>query len=235
MNRLHIDSLTSIGAVEDGDNPESKIMFWKRKTEEPAPGLVEKEGDSMPFDVESLTDDAKAYITAEIAAGITAAAELVETPDPLPDDLPDVVKSRLDAQDSTIEKERVEKEALAKEVADLKDEMATEKYIERAKTLAPVLGDPDEMAPVLKALATADPEAFDVLDAQFDTLIVRDDFAKILTEYGDSAADGTAVDQITAHANEIRKTNPDLTPAAARAQAWRDHPELKAQSRKEGN
>lgn len=30
MNRLHINKLISIGAVEAGDNPEASILFWKR-------------------------------------------------------------------------------------------------------------------------------------------------------------------------------------------------------------
>lgn len=230
MNRLFVDSITSIGAVDEGDNPLSKIMFWKRKTTEPAPGPVVKKGDSMSFDVESLSDDAKAHVEGLVAQ----IAELTETPEALPNDLPDLVTKRLDDQDTVIEKERVEKAALAKEVADLKDGIATEKYEARAADLENLLGKPDEVAPVLKALATDSPEAFGKLDAMFDSLVVAKVYAPFLTELGDSSETGTAVDRIAAHAAEIRKNSPETSIADAKAQAWSDHPELKVLDR-EGN
>jgi len=229
MNRLRFKKLLSIGAVEDPDNEASQIMLYKSKDQEPEPGLVEKKGDSMSFDVDSLSDEAKAHIT-----GLEAQiAELTETPEALPEDLPDLVTKRLDEQDVTIEKERVEKAALAKEVADLKDGMATEKYSARAAVLENLLGKPEEVAPVLKALATADAEAFGKLDAMFDTLIVKDVLAPLMAELGDSSATGSANDQIAVHATEIKKNQPELTMVAARAQAWTEHPELKDLSREE--
>ncbi len=229
MNRLHIKRLLSIGTVAAGDDPEATILLYKSKTKEPEPGLVEKKGDSMPFDVESLSDDAKAHIT-----GLEAKiAELTETPVPLPKDLPDLVTKRLDDQAADIEKERVDKERISKELADLKTEMATEKYTARARVLANLLGKPDEVAPVLQALAKDSPEAFGKLDEMFDTLIVKDVLAPLMAELGDSSATGSAVDQIAVHATEIKKNQPELTMVAARAQAWTEHPELKALSREE--
>jgi hypothetical protein len=233
MNRLTVNSITSIGAVEDGDNEPSKIMFWKRKKDtEPVQGQVEKEGEPMSFDVDSLPDEAKEYMTAQIAAGIAEASE--EVPDALPDDLPDLVTKRIEDDADLIEKERVEKDALLKRITTLEDGIATEKYEARAAKLA-VLFPAEELAPVLKALATADPEAFGKLDAMFDTLIVKDAMAPLFKELGDTSSGGPAIDQISAYATEIRKNNSDLSPAEAKAQAWRDHPDLVAQSREEGN
>jgi len=231
MNRLSFKKLLSIGAVEDPDNEASQIMLYKSKTQEPEPGLVEKKGDSMPFDVESLSDDAKTYVS-ELETKI---AELTETPEPLPEDLPDLVTKRLDDQADAIEKERVDKERIAKELADLKDEMATEKYTARAAVLENLLGKPDEVAPVLQELAKSAPEAFGKLDEMFNTLIVKDVLAPLMQELGDSSATGTATDQITVFATEIRKDNTDLTPAEARMQAWVEHPDLRVQAREEGN
>ena len=234
MNRLHITRITSIGAVTDGDNPESKIMFWKRTQSEPVQGLIGKEGDSMPFDIESLTDEGKVFV-AELQSQIEALT-VEETPAALPDDLPDIVKSRLAAQDDAIEKDRVEKERLAKDLADLRDEMATEKYDARAEELAILLGDKDEVAPILKALATDSPEAFGKLDAMFDTLIVKESLAPLFKELGDTSVGGAAVDQISAFAVEIQKDAKEtMTLVDARAQAWRDHPELKVQDREENS
>ena len=230
MNRLHVDQIVSIGAVAAGDNEPSVIQFWKRKTIEPAPGPVNKKGDSMPFDIASLSDEAREYVT-----GLQAqVAELTETPVPLPDGLPSLVTKRLDEQDATIEKERVEKAALAKEIADLREERATEKYAARAAQLENLLGNREDVAPVLQAIAKDSPEASALLHEMFDTLIVKDVMAPLMAELGDSAAVGSAKDQVAVFAAEIRKANPDVTLAAARAQAWSEHPELKALDR-EGN
>ena len=228
MNRLTVNKITSIGAVEAPDNEESTVLLFKSKPIEPEPGPIVKEG-SMPFDIDSLTDEGKAHV-----AGLEARiAELSEEPAVLPDDLPDVVKSRLAESDEAIAKMQADNERVSKENAALRDEMATEKYAARAEALAVLLGDPADVAPVLKALAASDPEAFGKLDAMFDTLIVKDVMAPLFKEIGDSASEGSAVDQITAFATEIRKNSPDMTLVAARAQAWTEHPELKTQSREE--
>ena len=228
---LFIDSLVSVGAVEAGDNEPSKIMFWKRKSDEPVPGRVVKEG-SMPFDIETLDTDAREYV-----AGLQAqlAAYDVEEPAALPDDLPDAVVKALDTQSAVIAKMESEKNDLAKKLGSLEDKIATEKYEKRADALRNLLGDPAVMAPVLKALATAAPDEYAKLDAQFDTLVNLDGFKAVIEkEYGSSSDGGSAIDQIAAHAAEIRKSHPDLSPAEARAQAWVENPELVRQSREEG-
>ena len=101
MNRLHIKSLLSIGAVEDGDNPEADIMFWKkRSTQEPEQGLIEKEAADVKHDLSALDPDARAYVE-----GLEAqVAGIDESPPPLPDDLPDVVTKRLDEQSELLAK-----------------------------------------------------------------------------------------------------------------------------------
>ena len=228
MNRLHINEITSIGAVESGDDPEAQILLYKSKPIEPEQGPHVEKGASMPFDIESLTDEGKAFV-AELQAQIPSGEE----PAALPDDLPETVTKRLDEQAATIEKERVEKDRIAKDLADLRDEMATEKYAERAKALAVLLGDPDEVAPVLKALAAADPDAYGKLDAMFDTLVVKDSMAPLFKELGDSSVEGSAADQISAYATKIREADPSMSVVKARAQAWSDHPELKTLSREE--
>lgn len=230
MNRLHVRKLTSIGAVEAGDNEEANIVIYKSlETTEPEPGPLVEKGDPMPFDIESLSDEGKAYVS-DLEAKLAA---LTGEPAALPDDLPEPVAKRLDEMTETIEKERVEKERMAKELADLKDGIATEKWMERAKALEVLLGAADDVAPVLKALATDSPEAFGKLDAMFDTLIVKDIMAPLFKELGSSAAEGSAVDQIAAHAAKIREADPSMSVAKARAQAWADHPELKTLSREE--
>ena len=233
MNRLHVTSLVSVGAVESGDDPKAEILIYKANTTEPGQGLVEKEGESMSFDVDSLSDEARAYITDQVKLGVAELAE--ETPEALPEDLPDIVTKTLDDQTAVIEKDQVEKAALLKRVTDLEDGIATEKSEARADELAPLFGDKDVLAPVLKALDADSPEAYGKLNAMFDTLIVKDFMADMFKELGDSTDGGTAADKVTAIAAEIRKNSPDTTAAEARAQAWRENPELMAQNREEGN
>ena len=72
-------------------------------------------------------------------------------------------------------------------------------------------------------------------EASLETLKMMDVFEKMLTEHGDNGATGRAVDQILVYAKEIRKENKELSLAGAKAQAWQEHPELKTQSREEGD
>jgi len=230
MNRLHVHEITSIGAVEAGDNPEADILFWKTKeTIEPVPGQ-ESKGGSMEKNIESL-DDALARIS-ELE---TQLAAHVEEPAALPDDLPDAVVKALDEQAVTIAKMEAETVRVSKENEALRDERATEKYTKMAEDVAALVGPADETAPLFKAIGTAAPDEFEKLYERLAPLTNATAFEKLLGELGDSASDGgTAVEKIAAYADEIRKAKPDLSPAEAKAEAWREHPELKAQAREEG-
>ena len=187
----------------------------------------------MPFDIDTLPDEAQAYVRG-LEAELTSLRSAGEETPPLPDDLPDVVAKRLAAQDDAIAKEKVEKDRIAKELADLREERAVEKYTAIANELKPIMGDPAETMPVLKALGESDPQAFDALYGRMRPLVNMAGYEHVLKEYGTSDPGGSAVDKINAHAAEIRKAQPDMTPAEARAQAWREHPELKRQAREEG-
>ena len=199
-------------------------------------------------DLSSLDDDTRAAVEAHVADADAKVAKLetqvseleakvpaVEEEEILPDDLPEAVAKRLADQEDRIAKAEASAVAAEAKVAKAEDERLVEMYTKRAEKLRPVLGDPEVMGPVLKALAAGAPESYPVLDAQLDTLVNMDGFSKLLREHGDSGAEGRAVDQITVYAKELRKDDKDLTLAAARAQAWRDHPELKTQAREEGD
>ena len=184
----------------------------------------------MPFDIETLDTDAREYV-----AGLQAqlAAYDVEEPAALPDDLPDAVLKALNEQSAVIAKMESEKAELAKSLVALEDKIATEQYEKRAAQLINLFGE--GMAPVLKALAAGAPEAYTQLDEKLDKLLSINGYKEILEkEFGSSSDGGTAADQIAAHAVEIRKANPDMSPAEARAQAWRENPALVTQSREEG-
>ena len=184
----------------------------------------------MEKNIESL-DDALARIS-ELETQL--AANVVEEPAALPDDLPDAVVKALDEQAVTIAKMEAETVRVSKENEALRDERATEKYTKMAEDVAALVGPADETAPLFKAIGQAAPDEFEKLYERLAPLTNATAFEKLLGELGDSASDGgSAVDKISAYAVEIRKAQPDLSPVEARASAWREHPELKAQSREE--
>jgi len=232
MNRLHIKRLRSIGAVEAGDNPEADIMLWKSKPTEPDQGQTHtKAGDTVSkIDLSALDPEVRSHIEdLEAKLGEREA----EVP-PLPDDLPDIVKTRLEAQDEALAKERDRNEALASDVAKMREERAVETYTKLATDLSPMLGDPEKSMPILKAIGEAAPEPAAELSEILKAFAFKTEFAGLLKEYGSTDPEGSALDKIDAYAAEIKKSNPELTLASARVQAWQDHPELKDQAREEG-
>jgi len=248
--RLHVTKLTSIGAVAEGDNPEAEILFFKSKQDEPREGRIHRGGRMADdaIDLSSLDDDTKAAVEAHVAEADAKVAKLetqvseleakvpvVEEEEILPDDLPEAVAKRLADQEDRIAKAEAKAVAAEAKVEKAEDIRLTEMYTKRAVELQPVLGDPEVMGPVLKDLASSAPDSYPVLDTQLDTLVNMDGFNTLLREHGDNGATGRAVDQILVYAKEIRKDDKDLTLAAAKAQAWQDHPELKTQAREEGD
>ncbi len=247
--RLHVTKLTSIGAVAEGDNPEAEILFFKSKQGEPLEGRTHGGGPvaDNAVDLSSLDDDTKAAVEAHVAEADAKVAKLetqvseleakvpVVEEDKLPDDLPEAVAKRLADQEDRIAKAEAVAVAAEAKVEKAEDERLTEMYTKRAEELRAVLGDPIATGPMLKDLAAGAPDAYPVLDAALDTLVNMDGFNTLLREHGDNGATGRAVDQIAVYAKEIRKDDKELTLAAAKAQAWQDHPELKTQAREEGD
>ena len=197
------------------------------------------------LDLSSLDDDTQAAVEAHVADADAQVAKLEETiveleakvpveeKDGLPDDLPEAVAKRFADQEDRVAKAEAQAAAAEAKVEKAEDERLTEKYMKRAVELAGVLGDPEMFGPVLKDLASS--ESFTILDAQLETLREMEAFEKLLGEYGDNAAGGRAVDQISVYAAEIRKADPTITPAKAKSMAWTEHPELKTQAREEGD
>lgn len=246
-HRLFVRKLISVGLVEAGDNPAARVVLFKQKTLEPPEGRTNGGGLVDTLDLSSLDDETADPIRTHMAGLEKAATEAAATiaaleaqvvvegeDDPLAD-LPEPVAKAIAERDDAIAKAKAEAAAASAEVAKLRDEKSTERSEARAAELSNLLGAPVTVAPVLKALEKADPAAYADLDGMFDKLLTWDGMADLLKEHGDSAASGSAVDQINAYATEIRKTDKELTAAEARVQAWQEHPELKTLAREEGN
>ncbi len=254
MPRLTVKRITSIGAVESGDNPEADILFWKsatlptkRKTKNSSEGRTNGGGHvDNTLDLSSLDEDQAEPILAFVAGlqkEATEAAEkiaaleaqvVVEVEDDPLVDLPEPVAKAIAERDEQIAKAEAKAVAAETAVAKLQDDQATERYTARADELSNMLGKPADVAPVLKDLAKDSPVAFAKLDAMFDTLLTWEGMDVLLKEHGDNAATGSAADTLTALAKDIQKDNKDMSLADARVEAHHQRPELRVEMREEG-
>lgn len=236
MAELHVTEITSIGAVEAGDNPEATIMLYKQRghdqqdTTSADKSVKDRSKEMSIWDELGLDEDAvvkaEAHIAELVEKAVAEAREAIkkakedEEPDPLAKADP-AVKEMIEKRDREI---RELQDAVAKSV----QAQRTAEYAEIAKQLAPVVGKPDEAAGHLDALQKGAPEAFGWLKGQLEkvkNVVVESNLLKELGTSDDS--EGADVQDVVAKkVAEVRKSNPDLTEAAARAMVWRENPEL---------
>ena len=242
MPRLYIENIDSVGLVDDGDNPEAKVSFWKRrrKTTPPpvVPSIIETPGpDRAPPNVEkhmpehdlSALDDAdRTAIEKTIADGVAAAvrvteleaqvAELTPAPNPVDDADPEL-RAEFAKRDDKIAK----LEAL---VAASDDKAATAEYTELAKAHPRSFTDEAEAAGFLKTLGASNRPALDFLLGKLGAVEKIAAESKIFKELGSGDA-GSAKTQIEVLAAEAIASNPDLSPQSARELVRKGHPDLK--------
>lgn len=235
---LFIKDLVSIGAVDSGDNPESEIVFWKRRKAKPTPARGEEKGNRMieGFDLTGLAPEtAEALSTAfeVLKAERDAALEAVPVAEPVEkaldaDTLELVAKFKADlaAKDKELAVE-VAKRRDAEMVAKIKDD-----------GLVPLLGAAEQVAPNLRALEAGAPEAFAAVYGNLVAAAQRTDFAKALGELGNAEPEGpqSYQDRRDAYVAKRIAENPDLTADQATIIKLRSefvvlHPEAVAESR----
>lgn len=174
---------------------------------------------------ESVRKELDAYIAELEAAAVTEPEGQV-----LPDDIPEPVAKALAEKDDAIAKEREAREAVEARIAKMQDDADTAKYAERAHELQAIIGG--DAGEVLKTLANAAPEAFNDLDERLGRTsqqVKLND--RLFKELGSSNTEHNPTEQIATIAADIRKENPALTEAQARAEAWSRNPQLLAESR----
>ena len=254
MPRLTVKRITTIGAVESGDNPEADILFWKSatlpikpKTANPSEGRTNGGGHvDTTLDLSSLDEDQAEPILAFVAGLQKAATEAAEKiaaleaqvivepeDDPLVD-LPEPVAKAIAERDEQIAKAEAKATAAEEAVAKLQDDQAIKRSMERAETLSNLFGAPAEVAPLLMEIEKKAPEASDKLNVIFDKLLTWEGMDTLLKEHGDNAATGSAADTLTALAKDIQKDNTDMSLADARVEAHHQRPELRVEMREEG-
>ena len=247
MPRLHVTSITSIGAVSAGDNPRAEILLFKKRPTQTEPvakvkpsrtANVENEEYSMERpDLTSLSEEDQAVIVKafdeadelvnaveEINKLEAQVTELTPTPDPIVEES-DEVKAEFAKRDGRIEElqKALDAETHQRELTE---------WVSKARPLETVVGDADEAGAKLKEIASAVHEK--TMDWLTDRLskvatVIKAD-TRIFKELGEGDA-GDAADQIQALAKEAQKSNPDLTDEAARLLARKANPDLKAAER----
>jgi len=242
-NRLLVSRLTSIGAVEDGDNPASAIMLYKTRSDvttvlETDPGQgkpITEKHEMADLDLAAVDDDLRAEIEKALndrdteIVSLTKAAEKAAEVDG--DDGDPVLKGLSDEAAARFAELEKSNQATADELVKERDARRTAEWIGKARTDYPtILKDADEAGPHLKVLT--DTDSADWLLAKlkdFEAVLAASDLFK---EIG-ATDGGTAIDKIEELAKEVRKDNPKLTAAQARALVRKGNPELKAAEREE--
>jgi len=298
--RLFVDKIVSIGAVGEGDNPEARILFSKRKfgseerdqaaargaampdgsypilTEQDlrnaiqaigraknpdavkrhiirrartlgATGMLPEEWTKdigkatreilMEFDLSALDDDTRTTVE-EFVADVErqrddALAEIAKLreendPEPVEKELPDDVQLLIKERDDRI---AVLEETVEKARAEARDA----EYVEKARELEPMLGNPDEVGPVLRRLADAAPDDTDSLLNMLKAAAQLPELASIFKEIGQAGGD-EQVDVVAKRdewVNDYMEKNTDTSIHKARAAFWKAHPEYASQMREE--
>ena len=259
---LHIKQLFSIGAVDNGDNPEAGIVFWKRKkmpkietpedmkaaeqmlAERPDDDELRrhieqareqmkpmmKGGEVEGFDLSALSDETRDSLVAHIEvlkAERDAALEAVPAPEPVVKALPDDVAELIAKAKAEVD---TAKAALAVEV----EKRATVELASKFEKdgLTGLLGSSDEVAPNLRALEAAAPEAFAAVYGNLVAAAQRVDLAKALGELGENT--GEAPDPYTQRDQWVAKmlaASPDADVKKLRSDFWALHPDAFAETR----
>jgi hypothetical protein len=213
VNRLTVNKIVSIGAVEDGDNPEAQIMFWKTKPEEV----------SKDFELEN--DESRE--TVEPEGAVMPDEETVDT------GLEDLEKARadLDAIREELAKARADIETRDEELAKERKERRTKEFLAKAEALTDVLGPAEEWAPVLDELDEKAPEALTKLEERLAVVKGQLETSEIFKELGRQEGSRT----LEALVKSKQESDPKLTEVEARAAVWQENPDLVAEARIEGS
>lgn len=187
MNRLFIDKIISVGAVPEGDDPAATITFFKASPhgEEhttPDRGTDDEREDRMDFDLSALDEEIAKSVSEHVAALEARITEL-EAASVEPETDTDILKTAPDEVRELVAKQQEQIADLAKALEAQAAEKRDAEFVAKAADLG-ILGDPDEVGPVLGAIADAAPDAWGQLEAMLTAVAQRSDLGEVFKEYG---------------------------------------------------
>ncbi len=211
MPRLFVDEITSVGLVPEGDNPEAKVSFWKRKTQdrpgERAPTTPESHMDD--YDLTGLDDSTKENVEKDLARLAELLEASVEEDDPVAEADPEV-QAEFAKRDEEIAK-------LRDDLASERDQRLTAEFAKKAQAYPSLETEDgfDVAGGHLKELAKAAPDALDWLLEQLSAVEKIAAESQLFETIGRGDA-GDARSQIDALARELMVGDADLTEQQAR-------------------
>lgn len=246
--RLTITELSSVGGVDDGDNPGASLLFWKRRkrttpdvgdvtegvlmdgqtvaveeTEKSdVPEQIEVSAETFAGIVEAVnTADATVEVTVKVAD--EAEAEAAETAI----QVDDLAKSAAEQ----VAKALAERDAAIGQLAEEVDKRLSAEWFQKAKPFEPLLGPAQEIGPLLRKISEAAPDAFGRLEQALVVALNRADLAKIFGEVGNDPVTADPAAGRDLFVKDMRRLHPEMTVEQARAMFWREHPEAVKASR----
>jgi hypothetical protein len=241
--RLLINMIDSIGAVEEGDNSTAQMLFYKRATPEQVvveelsenrPTVEPKKGARMAdIDLSVLDEDTQAAFVALTAERDEALAKVAEL------EVEAVALTEIAAEDEADGVEKASPELVAKlrdELAQTAEALAKElgdrrvrEWISKAEPFKDMLGNADEVGPVLEQIDRAVPEAAEKMVQWLTAASQRVDMAKLFAEAGNA---GSETDPLSKQAEYV-KAHPELEPSIAKSRFWIENPDAVAALREE--
>ncbi len=234
---LFIEEITSIGAVDEGDNPKSFIEFWKSKRRERRERRATQGDETVSFDIEALSDEAQeAFADFQKSADESATriealeAQIAELTTEENSEEVEVAKASDEVQ-TLIAKLRedndLQAEALRVEVAKRRDQDFVNQV--QKDNLVGLLGNAEEVGPVMRVLADAAPEAFEKIYPAFVAAAQRTE--PFLTELGASEGDADPTAQRDAWVSKQKQEGSERDVADLRTDFWKAHPDAVAAER----
>ncbi len=196
------------------------IAEAEQDTTEPAATKTQKNDnrgvDKLPetkIDKAALPEDVRKYLEELEKKAQDLEAKGNQVPEEVTKQLDDL-KKRADQAEEALRKER--------------DERLTKEFVAKAAGFKNLPVKPEEFGPVMKSLAEKDPENYAKVEAALKAADEAAGKAGLLGEIGSSAAPagGTAMAKLEGAAQELRKSDPNLSKEQAVAKALEQHPEL---------
>jgi hypothetical protein len=231
---LFVKEITSIGAVDSGDNPMADIVIWKRK-DESAVSAEQTEGIVMEgFDLSALSDEAQEEFTQlqkRLDEALLKIVELTPVEVPAVDDAvekaSDEVQALIAERDEELSKRDAELAKANDELAKIKAEARDAEFVKRVADdgLDVLLGKAEEIGPALRELADAAPDAFDSVYKNMHAAAQRVDLADVLGEIGEDQGETDPLSKRDAWVQKMRKDGDSRTAATLRTEFWDLHPD----------
>jgi hypothetical protein len=228
MPRLFVDEITSVGAVDAGDDPEAHIMFFKRKAADgPDPesadsAELEKEKPTMDFDLSALDEATRSQVTEHIAALEAKAALVPEEELSKAVEMPPEAEAILKAKDDEVAQLRKD---LTAEVQKRRDA----EFNKRAEQLIPLLGKPGDIGPILEELERNAPDAYAKLEPLLAAGANVARSSDLFKEFGSGEAESDPIAKRDAWVAKQREDEKETrTDAELAAAFWADNPDERA-------